>query len=96
MAAFALAHCYETGTGVQQNKATAYSMYHALTHRDGRTFLTRRPKPGEIDQIRHRMAALRAQATTVEREGSRLRMVWGEDEIIITETAEPSRRKKRA
>jgi hypothetical protein len=95
MAAIALAYCYESGSGVEQNKAVAYSMYHAVVHRDGRTFATRLPNKEGLDLVRRRMAILRAQATGIERDGNRLRMVWGEDEIMITETADPGRRKQR-
>ena len=95
MAAIALAYCYESGSGVEQNKAIAYSMYHALTHRDGRTLATRMPSKGEMDHLRRRMAALRTEATSTEREGNRLKIGWGEDEIILTETSDPIRRKKR-
>jgi hypothetical protein len=96
MAGIALAYCYESGMGVQQNKAAAYSMYHALTHRDGRTFATRLPNKEGMNRIRHRMAALRAEATITERHHNQLKMVWDEDEIILTETVASSRRKTRA
>jgi TPR repeat protein len=93
MAAIALAYCYESGSGVEKNKAVAYSMYHELAHRDGRSFATRLPNQEGMNHIKRRMAALRAETTSTEREGNRTRMVWGEDEIIITEAAEPIRRK---
>ena len=86
----AIAYCYECGLGVEQNEAVAYSMYHALVHRDGRTFLTRLPSKPARDQISYRMAALKESAI-VDREGGRLKMAWGEDEIIITETTNSTR-----
>src|SRR3954470_17229935 len=60
-----------------------YSMYHGLTHRDGRSFPTRHPNKQETDHIRRRMALLKHECTSSKREGNRLRMAWGEDEIII-------------
>ena len=95
MAEISMAYCYELGLGIEQNKAMAYSMYHGLTHRDGRTFLTRHPNKQETDHIRRRMALLKHECTSSEREGNRLRMAWGEDEIIITETPESARQTRR-
>jgi TPR repeat protein len=92
MAEISMAYSYEEGLAVDQNKAIAYSMYHALALRDGRTFPTRHLNKQEMDHIRRRMALLKQECTSVEREGTQLRMVWGEDEIIITEKPEPARR----
>jgi hypothetical protein len=92
MAEISMAYCHEEGLAVDQNKAIAYSMYHALALRDGRTFPTRHPNKREMDHIRRRMALLKQDCTNVERKGARLRMAWGEDEIIITEKPESARR----
>jgi TPR repeat protein len=92
MAEIALAYCSELGLGVEQNKALAYSMYHGLAHRDGRTFMTRQLSKQEIDHVRRRMALLRSEADTAERQEKQLRMVWGEDEVVLTETPQPTPR----
>jgi len=91
MAEISVAYCYESGLGVEENKALAYSMYHALAHRNGRSFVTRHPNKQETDHIRRRMALLKQECTSEERQGNRLKMAWGEDEIIITEKSEPAR-----
>src|SRR3954451_2960188 len=83
MAEVSMAYCYEEGLAVEQNKALAYSMYHGLALRDGRTFPTRQPNKQEMDHIRRRMAFLKQECTSLEREGNRLRMAWGDDEIVI-------------
>jgi hypothetical protein len=95
MAELALAYCHETGLGVERNKALAYSMYHALAHRDGRSFLTRVPDKQVMDHVTRRMAALKSEAGNVEREGSQSKLAWGDDEIIITETLPPKRAGRR-
>lgn len=95
MAGIALAYCYESGSGVAQNKAVAYSTYHALAHRNGRTFATRLPSKSGMDHVRSRMAALRAEATSTERDGNQLKIAWGEDEVVITEMDDSVRRKRR-
>jgi len=95
MAEVSMAYCYEEGLAVEQNKALAYSMYHGLALRDGRTFPTRQPNKQEMDHIRRRMAFLKQECTSLEREGNRLRMAWGDDEIVITETPAASRRELR-
>jgi hypothetical protein len=87
-----LGYCHETGSGVEQNKALAYSMYHALAHRDGRSFLTRVPDKQVLDYVKRRMAVLKAEAANAEREGGRLKMAWGDDEVIITERTIPARK----
>jgi len=76
---------------MEQNKAAAYSAYHGLVHRDGKTFATRTLNKQEMDHVRRRMSLLRSDAETVERQGKRLRMVWGEDEIVITEEPQAQR-----
>jgi len=82
----AIAQCYEFGVGVEENKATAYSIYYALANRDGRTFLTRQPDQRGRRYITSRMAALRGCATTIGQKGKQLLLSWGEDELIISET----------
>ena len=89
MADIAIAYCHETGLGVEQNKALAYSLYHAVAHRDGRSFRTRLPDKEGMHHVRRRMSALRAEADT-DRAGSQSRLAWGEDELIITESRNPS------
>jgi TPR repeat protein len=91
MAEIALAYCSELGLGMEQNMAAAYSAYHGLVHRDGKTFATRTLNKQEMDHVRRRMSLLRSDAETVERQGKRLRMVWGEDEIVITEEPQAQR-----
>src|SRR5215208_3444163 len=86
MAELAIAFCHETGLGVEQNKALAYAMYHALAHRDDRTFLTRSPDKQTMEHVRRRMALLKGEAASAERDGGRIKMAWGEDEIVLTET----------
>jgi hypothetical protein len=86
LAEIAIAQCYEFGLGVEENKATAYSMYYALANRDGRTFLTRLPNQEARNYIMGRMIFLRRTATSTEKLGNRLFMSWGEDEITISET----------
>ena len=82
----AIAQCYEFGVGVEENKATAYSIYYALANRDGRTFLTRQPDQQGRRYITSRMAALRGCATTIGQTGKQLLLSWGEDELTISET----------
>jgi TPR repeat protein len=94
MAELAIAYCHETGLGVEQNKALAYAMYHALAHRDDRTFLTRLPNKQTMDHVRRRMALLKEEAGSAERDGGRIKMAWGEDEVVLTET--PISTQKRA
>ena len=86
MAELAIAYCHETGLGVEQNKALAYATYHALAHRDDRTFVTRSPDKRTMDHVTRRMALLKGEAANAERDGGRIRMAWGEDEIVLTET----------
>jgi hypothetical protein len=86
LAEIAIAQCYEFGLGVEENKATAYSMYYALANRDGRTILTRQPNQKSRNFIMSRMATLRKNTTSTEKAGNRLFMSWGEDEITISET----------
>jgi TPR repeat protein len=85
-AEIAIAQCYESGTGVEENKATAYSIYYALVNRDGKTFLTRQPDDQARRFIRTRMAVLRENSTTTGQKGNQFFMGWGEDEITITKT----------
>jgi hypothetical protein len=85
LAEIAIAQCYEFGLGIEENKATAYSMYYALANRDGRTFLTRLPNQESRNYIMSRMTMLRRTATSTEKLGNRLFMSWGEDEIAISE-----------
>jgi TPR repeat protein len=93
MAELAIGYCHEAGLGVEQNKALAYSMYHALAHRDGRSFRTRFPDKQVMDHVRRRMAALKAETTNAEREGGRSKLAWGDDEIVITETTTPGQKR---
>ena len=95
MAELSIAHCHETGLGVEQNKALAYSMYHALAHRDGRTFLRRLPDKQTLYHVQKRMALLKAEAGRAERDGSQIKMAWGDDEIVLTETPVSSRTSRR-
>jgi hypothetical protein len=86
-AEIAIAQCYEFGTGVEENKATAYSIYYALANRDGKTFLTRQPNQEARRFIIHRMAVLRGNSTTGGQKGNRIFISWGEDEMVITKTS---------
>jgi len=82
----AIAQCYEFGKGVEENKATAYSIYYALANRDGKTFLTRQPNEQARRFIIRRMAALRGNSTMAGVKGNQIFISWGEDEMVITKT----------
>jgi Sel1 repeat len=86
-AEIAIAQCYEFGIGVEENKATAYSIYYALANRDGKTILTRHPNQQARHFIKNRMTMLRGNSTMVGVKGNQIFISWGEDEMIITKTS---------
>src|SRR5207237_8737534 len=77
MAELAIAYCHETGLAVEQNKALAYSMYHALAHRDDRTFVTSLPNKQAMEHVWRRMALLMGEAGSARRYGGR----YSDDEV---------------